>query len=117
VKQQKIVLYCRFATKEQLCIQKERLREYARNHNCEVVAEIDDRCSLKRFRRWRLRRVIRVASKHEANIAVVNVSRIAREFPNITWFNQKLSKQNLSLLSTAEGKVDDPSCLAGQAFS
>ena len=117
MKQQKIVLYCRFATKEQLCVQKERLREYARNHNCEVVAEIDDRCSLKRFRRWRLRGVIRVASKHEADIAVVNVSRISRKFSDLVWFTQKLSKQNLSLLSISDGKVNYPSCLADQTLS
>ncbi len=75
---QKVVLFCRSATKAQLAFQIEQLKQYAGANNCEVVAVVAERCSGVSTRRWKLNLAMRIAQKHSAGILTPNISRVSR---------------------------------------
>lgn len=106
MEQRKLVLYCRSSRKDQILLQAERLRKYAADNGCQIVAEVFDKSRASFFRRLKQRKALRLANRYKAEIALVSVSRISREFTGLNWFAQHLEEKQVSIMTPTEGSVD-----------
>lgn len=103
---QKIVLYCRASTKEQLLLQEQKLRHYALEHHQEIVAVVFDMRSGKHIRRLKLQMAVRLARRYNAAIVINDLSRISRHLKEAAKFMGQLKRRNVSLLSASEEAED-----------
>ena len=107
MKKQKVVLFCRSATKEQLVSQLEQLKQYADANNCEVVAVVAERRNGISARRWKLNLAMRIAQKHSAGILTPNISRVSRTTQIAEKFMLKMKCRKIQLYTMTEGMERD----------
>lgn len=100
---QKVVLFCRSATKTQLAFQIEQLKQYADANNCEVVAVVAERRNGTSTRRWKLNLAMRIAEKHSAGILTPNISRISRTTQMAEKFLLRMKRRKIQLYAMDEG--------------
>ena len=105
MKKQKVVLFCRSATKEQLASQLEQLKQYADANNCEVVAVVAERRNGISARRWKLNLAMRLAQKHSAGILVPSISRVSRTTQMAEKFLLRMKRRKIQLYAMDEGMV------------
>jgi len=104
---QKLVIFCRSATSEQLALQVERLTKYAEENNCEVVAVVQEQRTGVSNRRWKWRLAMRLAKKYEAAILVTDLSRVARDSFVVSKYAKQLRHRRIKLFSAIEGIKKD----------
>ncbi len=100
---QKVVLFCRSATKSQIAFQLERLTQYAKVNDCEVVAVVTERSNGVYARRWKLNLAMRLAQKHSAGILIANMSRVSRETAMAEKILQRMKHRRIQLYTTDDG--------------
>ena len=100
---QKVVLFCRSATKAQLMFQIEHLKQYADANNCEVVAVVTEQRNGVSARRWKLNLAMRIAQKHSAGILTPNISRVSRTTQMAEKFLLRMKRRKMQLYAMDEG--------------
>lgn len=100
---QKVVLFCRSATKAQLAFQIEQLKQYADANNCEVVAVVAERRSGVSTKRWKLNLAMRIAQKHFAGILTPNISRVSRTTQIAEKLLLRMKRRKIQLYAMDEG--------------
>lgn len=100
---QKVVLFCRSATKAQLAFQIEQLKQYAEANNCEVVAVVTEQRNGVSARRWKLNLAMRIAQKHSAGILVPSISRVSRTTQMAEKFLLRMRRRKIQLYAMDEG--------------
>lgn len=103
MRKQKVVLFCRSATKAQLALQIEQLKQYADANNCEVVAVVTEQRNGVSPRRWKLNLAMRIAQKHSAVILVPNISRVSRTTQTAERFLLRMKRRKIQLYTMDEG--------------
>lgn len=104
---QKVVLFCRSATKEQVAFQQKRLMQYTKEHDCEVVAVVIERRSGVSARRWKLNLSMRLAVKNAAGILMVDISRVSRLHKVAEKFARQLHRRKIKLYTMPNGVEED----------
>ena len=104
---QKVVLFCRSATEEQLASQVEQLKRYADANNCEVVAVVTEQRNGVSTRRWKLNLAMRIAQKHSAGILTPNISRVSRTTQTVEKLLLRMKRRKIQLYTMAEGMERD----------
>ena len=107
MEKQKIVIFCRSATSEQLALQVERLTKYAEENNCEVVAVVQEQRTGVSNRRWKWRLAMRLAKRYEASLLVADLSRVARDSFVASRYAMQLRHRRIKLFSAMEGIKKD----------
>lgn len=107
MKKQKMVLYCRASSHDQLILQEERLRCYTEENSGEVIGVVFDRRTGKHTKRLKLQWALHLARKHNAMLVVADLSRISRRVSESIKFANQLKRRGVDLVSVSNRNAED----------